>query len=296
VTLDSAVVAYIYLDAREGERPGAAEAVGFCQAISRFTGLALANIKRADLQNRQMRLEEDLRGARQAQAFLCPSGQGSIGPLRYAVETRPGRVVAGDLFDVFPIGSGRVGLCFGDVSGQGMAAGIHMTAVLASLRTALLAGPDPADATAFVNRYMTERSPEHVFVSLWVGVYDLEDGTLRYVDAGHGHWLVKRRGEQAAPAGRPGGLIVGVDAEHRYGALTLRLEPGDRVILYSDGVSERASPGGELFGTERVIAALEGSASPQEDVARLFAAGQEFAGGAAIADDTTAASVERSDA
>ncbi len=294
VMLDAAVVAYIYLDAREDERPGDADAVGFCQAISKLAGMALSSLKRADLEKRQRRLEEDLKGARQAQAFLCPKPEGIVGPLRYAMRTHPGRVVAGDLFDIFPIDERRVGACFGDVSGQGMGAAIHMTAVLAGLRSALARCPDPAEVSTSVNRYIAERSPEDMFVSLWVGVFDAASRTLAYVDAGHGHWLIKRSGQGASSPGRPGGLLLGIEPSYVYTAESLVLGEGDRIVLFSDGVCECASRGGEQFGTPRVAAALDGSGSPAEDVSRLFAASLEFSGGASLTDDTTVASIELS--
>ncbi|MHC4785156.1 MAG: SpoIIE family protein phosphatase [Planctomycetota bacterium] len=291
IVLDEAVVGYIYLDSRESEQQGYADAVGFCHAVSRLAGLALSDIKRGELQQRQSRLMEDLKGAREAQAFLCPKGEGSFGRVRYAMKTHPGRFVAGDLFDIYELESGQVGICFGDVTGQGVAAAIHMTAVLSALRAALARYGDPGRAIKDVNRYIAERSPDHMFVSLWVGVCDGVNGLLRYVDAGHGHWFIKRSREAPVEAGRPGGLLVGIDPEYPYEPEALALRPHDRIIIYSDGVIEQTNPRGEAFEKRRVLEILQRTGSSAEDVSALVDAVREHAA-FHLDDDTTVASIE----
>ena len=292
IILDASVVAYIYLDSREDEQAGYPDAAGFCHAISKMAGLALSNLKRAELEQRQRSLEDDLKGARQAQAFLCPKGEGKVGALTYAMKTFPGRFVAGDLFDIFPINENRVGICFGDVTGQGATAAILMAAVLSHLRASLARYGDPADAIRDVNRYIAECSPSHMFVSLWVAVYDRSDRSLRYVDGGHGHWFITYRDKGPVHAGKPGGLLVGIDGEYAYESVTLDLADVDRIILYSDGVIEQVDPSGVAFGHDRVQQILAGTTSANQDVAEIFKQLEEFAGKSLLDDDTTVASIE----
>ena len=292
IVLDASVVGYIYLDSRANEQAGYPDAAGFCHAISKMASLALSNLKRADLQRRQRQMEQDLQGARQAQAFLCPKGEGAVGALAYAMQSFPGRYVAGDLFDIFPLDDGRVGLCFGDVTGQGATAAILMTAVLAHLRASLARYNDPAQAIHDVNRYVAECSPAHMFVSLWVAVYDEADRSLCYVDGGHGHWYITYRDKGPVHAGKPGGLLVGIDPEYAYESATLDLGDVDRIILYSDGLIEQVDPGGEPFEKERVREVLATTASAKEDVAALFQRLEEFAGKTVLDDDVTVASIE----
>ena len=292
IILDDSVVAYIYLDSRADEQVGYPDAAGFCHAISKMAGMALSNLKRAELQLRQRRLEEDLKGARQAQAFLCPKGEGRVGALTYAMQTLPGRFVAGDLFDIFPIDENRTGICFGDVTGQGATAAILMAAVLAHLRASLARYGDPADAIRDVNRYIAECSPAHMFVSLWVGVYDHTDRSLRYVDGGHGHWFISYRDKGPVRADRPGGLLVGIEPDYAYESATLDLAGVDRIVLYSDGVIEQVDPSGQAFGYDRVRQVLAGTKSAKQDVTALFQQLEEFAGKNLLDDDTTVASIE----
>jgi len=292
IVLDASVVGYIYLDSRANEQSGYPDAAGFCHAISKMAGLALSNLKRADLQRRQLQMEQDLQGARQAQAFLCPKGEGAVGALAYAMQSFPGRFVAGDLFDIFPLDDGRVGLCFGDVTGQGATAAILMTAVLAHLRASLARYNDPAQAIHDVNRYVAECSPAHMFVSLWVAVYDEAARSLCYVDGGHGHWYITYRGQGPVHADKPGGLLVGIDPEYVYESATLDLTEVERIILYSDGLIEQVDPSGEPFEKDRVREVLTTTGSAKEDVAALFQRLEEFAGKTVLDDDVTVASIE----
>jgi serine phosphatase RsbU (regulator of sigma subunit)/pSer/pThr/pTyr-binding forkhead associated (FHA) protein len=291
IMLDTSVIGSIYLDARGAEQSAYRDAVGFCHAVARLAGLALANLKRAELEARQKRLDSDLNAAREAQAFLLPPEESTIGGLTYAMKSFPGRIVAGDLFDVFAIDEHRVGICCGDVSGQGMGAAILMTTVLSHIRAALVRYGEPAEATNEVNHSASERSPANMFVSLWVGIYDARDHVLRYVDGGHGHWIVRRAGSPPESGPSPNGLILGIDPDYAYVARELALEPGDRFVLYSDGVVEHRDPSGDLFGPERLLEALEPAATPVDDIAMAMDALRTFIGGAMLEDDTTIASL-----
>jgi sigma-B regulation protein RsbU (phosphoserine phosphatase) len=283
------VEGFLYLDARGQESAVRAEADGFCESFARAYGLALANLKRQELERRQRALQSELDAAREVQQFILPARAGTVGPLDYAMEMRAGVIVAGDVFDVVPLPHGRVAVALGDVAGHGMAPALLMSAIQAHLHARLLADPDPATAVAGVNRYLATRAMEGRFASLWLGVFE-PDGTLRYVDAGHGHWAIRPRAEAAfTPPNRS--LVIGVDAEAPYTADTLRLNPGDRVGLFSDGLLEQRNEAGVVFGRERLLAALatEGLVPL---IRAVFDAVGSHAGGMALADDATAAVIE----
>ena len=290
--VDSAAVGAIYLDARRGEAPIQPEAVGFCHAVSGLAGLALSSLKRAELQERQKRLDAELKIAQEAQKFLLPDQEGDVGSLRYCARTCPGSAIAGDLFDIFPLGAGKTAICCGDVTGHGVGSALVMTAVLSHLRAALARYSEPAAAINDVNAYIARRSPENILVSLWVGVYDDAEGLLRYVDAGHGHWVVKRSAQPPVPTPKPGGMIVGFDPDFTYQAESLELGPGERIILYTDGIIEQLGSAGEEFGRDRLLGLLAQSESIESDVINSLAALRQFIGESDLADDTTIASVE----
>lgn len=293
IVLAATVAGYLYFDARGQESPVHPEAAGFCQAIARMCGLSLANLKRAELEHRQRRLDADLSTAREAQQLIMPPFRGEVGRVSYALRMRPGRTVAGDLFDVVPLEGGRVAVCIGDVTGESIGAGIMMASTQSFLHGALLRQQDAATALEEVNRYLTSRSAMNMFVTMWVGVLDPAGGAVRFVDAGHGHWLIKRAGGTVEAAPRVGGIPVAIDSGHHYETGSLPLASGDRFVLYSDGLLEQRSPQGEPFGKERVFAAIAGArGTVQDDVDALFEAVRRFAGTDLLDDDATAASVE----
>lgn len=290
VFLGDTVEGYLYLDARGQESSVRADAAGFCEAVARAYGLAVANVKRVELERRQSTIHEQLFAAREAQQFILPPPAAELGFLSYAMEMRPGLFVAGDLFDVVPLGPGRVAVCLGDVSGHGVASALLMAMTQSQLNAQIRATGDPAAAAAAANRYVAERSGGGRFVSLWIGVFEAS-GELRYVDAGHGHWF------HAAPGGTPvkvaatRGIPLGINADFNYSAATLRLAPGSRIFLFSDGILEQRNPAGEEFGSDRLSQVVGAGGSPLEDVRLAFAATVSFAGTASLVDDATIASI-----
>lgn len=291
VMINGMVVAFLYLDVRDRSAPIQDDAAAFCQAVSRLCGFAMANLRHTDLQRRQQRIEGELAAARQAQQLIMPAEQGHVVCAKYALRTHPGSFVAGDLFDVLKLDENRVAISIGDVAGEGAGAAVIMAAAQSHLNAALNRYDDLADAIGEVNRYISERSAANRFISMWVGIFDKREGVLRFVDAGHGHWMHKPAGGAAQIVEHKGGLVVGIEGGFKYEAETLAIKPGDRIILYSDGVVEQQSPEGEFFGTDRLLDILNKSDSEVTDVETALAAVKQFAGGAALADDTSVASV-----
>ncbi|MBX3321408.1 MAG: SpoIIE family protein phosphatase [Phycisphaeraceae bacterium] len=290
--LERSVEAYLYLDARKGERSMAADAAAFCRAIARIAEMALGNLRRRTLEVQRRSLEADMNAARQAQDLIMPPPVGSYGLVRYAMARKPGRFVAGDLFDIVGIGQGGSCAAFlGDVSGKGVGAGVLMAIAQTYLRLCLQAGSDLGSAVSSLNDHLLARTASGQFITLWLGLFDMERRQLQFVDAGHGHWLVCRPGARPETIRCKGGLIVGIQSGS-YEAETLAIEPGTRVVVFSDGLVEQRNADGDEFGVERAKATLEGSQSAVEDVERLSSAILEFAQTDALSDDLTIASIE----
>lgn len=290
VVIGGEVEGYLYLDARGHESSVRAEADGFCDAVAKACGLALANLKRADLERRRSSLQAELDAAREAQQFILPPPAADLGFLRYAMEMRAGVIVAGDLFDCVPLPDGRVAIAIGDVSGHGAGSAMVMAAIQAHLHAEIVATGDPALAVKGANRYLAAHARSEHFVTLWLGVF-APDGELLVVDAGHGYWAIKPAGGGAATPNVGGAIPVGIDAETTYHDEAFTLAPGDRVILFSDGMVEQRGESGQRFGRQALLEALAGD-TPEDDVRAAFDAVVEFSAGAALTDDATAASVE----
>lgn len=295
IMLGESVAAFLYLDLRNaGSAKGGAapDAASFCQAVARLCGLALSSLKRVDLERRQAKLEHEVKAARAAQILILPPEQGEVGPLRYAMRVRPGRYVAGDLFEAIELDDHRAAICIGDVAGHGIAAGVLMAAAQAHLHAALLRDGDPAQAVNAVNRFIAHRTHSAKFISMWVGVFDLEDRALTFVDAGHGYWMHKPADAEACRVNYEGGIPVGIDGGFVYKAERMTLGPRDRLILYSDGVIEQRNPEGKQFSHERVAQFISHDVAPDDDVMAVIKAVEDFAARTELDDDTTVASIE----
>jgi len=289
--VDSIVVGALYLDSRAGETSPYPDAAGFCHAVSQIASLAISNLKRLEMKRRQKIFDEDLKIAQEAQSYLLPPPRGMINNLQYQSRTRAGAIVGGDLFDIFPIDNHKTAICFGDITGHGIGAAILMTSIHAHLRALLLNCPDPATAVTESNVYLTRHSSDRMFASLWVAVFDDSDNTLNYVDAGHGHWFTCTKNETPVKPDAKGGLIIGVDHESVYENEHLTLNPGSRLILYSDGIPEQRDSDNHMFTNERLMSIIANSNSISDDVDNTFSTLEKFAGTNQFADDTTIASI-----
>lgn len=290
VKVDDLVAACLYLDARGGEADVKADAAGFVEAISRLSGLAMANLRRRDLQARQRDLEQEMAAAREAQQLMVPVEQKGSSIIEYAVEFHPGRVASGDLFDVVDLPDDRVAVILGDVSGKGVGAAILMAAAQSYLHGALARYGQPAAAVNALNEFIIDRSASNRFLTLWVGVFDA-DGTLHYVDGGHGHWGICHADGSVEMRGVATSPLVGALEAMEYEEHQLTLSAGDRVVLMTDGVPEQPDAEGEQFTLERAGECLGKTRTCREDVVELLAAVRAWSGTSSLADDTTVASI-----
>ncbi|MBM4108512.1 MAG: FHA domain-containing protein [Phycisphaerae bacterium] len=307
ITLGDAAVAYLYLDARAGDGLIApsdlSQAATYCRGLARICGLALANLQRRRLELSQREFERELGDAHHVQQILLPPPAGAVGPLRYARHFEPGSFLAGDLFDVLALPGGQVAAFVGDVTGHGAAAAVVMAAAQTRLRTELLRSADLARAVAEVNAFVHAFSQRRdtgpgaptLFMTLFCALFDPGARTLRFIDAGHGHWLLRRAAQPDDPflgSQCQGTLPLGVDLDTRFDPEHLALDGADRLVLYSDGLVEQPSPAGDRFGSRRVTDTVRHSADVDSDVLRLVDALRQFAqtrGG--LADDVTIASM-----
>ncbi|MBX3385448.1 MAG: SpoIIE family protein phosphatase [Phycisphaeraceae bacterium] len=305
VYLGDSIEGFLYLDARAGEQSANSDAPVFCEAVSRAYGLALANLKRRDLQRRQAAMQIELAAAREVQEFILPPARAEHGFLRYSMLMKPGLFVAGDLFDVVPLDDGRVAVCLGDVAGHGIGSAMLMSVTQSYLNGQIRATGDPSTALVAVNRYLCDRLSPGRFVTLWLGVF-APDGRVWYVDAGHSYWMRRQptatsgkdpaegtsAGIRHGPEIGPRSIPIGIFKDARYEANQLHMVPGSRLVLYSDGIAEERDASGREFGIQRLALAIDGAGSAEEDVQRAFAAVHSFSHSASLSDDATVASIE----
>jgi serine phosphatase RsbU (regulator of sigma subunit) len=297
--LGSTVAAYLYLDSRGGAEHAAlrSHASSFCVALSKIAGLALANLKRMDIERRSAHIEAELTAAVTAQRWILPRNLVKSAPFTCAGSSRPGQYLGGDFFDALILPDGRLVVTLGDVSGHGIAASVLMTASQGFLHAALADHGDPARAVTDLNMYIHPRRAEGKFITLWVGLFDPGQMTLTYVDAGHGYALLIKQDNSFEKLSVGEGLPIGIMPDSTYSTSTAPLPSGGRVLVISDGLVEQFEPEPSADGKRRqfevtgVQAAIAATPRGQDAIAKIFEAVYKFAGTKSLSDDATAVMV-----
>jgi serine phosphatase RsbU (regulator of sigma subunit) len=247
----------------------------------------LATLRRQmDVQARRM--AEDLRLASGIQRSLLPAPVDHQ-HLDLAREFLPYRDIGGDYYDFVPLGAAGMALALGDVMGKGVPAALLAATLKASVRSHLQTGEGSwQELVSRINRMFWEVTPVGLFASLFFGVVDATGRVLDYVNAGHFHPFVLRRDGQVRDLDE-GGAVLGLVEEARYTQGRIRLQPGDLIVFYTDGVIERADAEGEFYGIDRLKDAARRSRGDEARIALYSMLGdlQDWSGGLPAEDDTT---------
>jgi serine phosphatase RsbU (regulator of sigma subunit) len=234
----------------------------------------------------QERLEQELRLAYEVQARLMPRGTPDMENWSVAGFWRPAREVSGDFYDLLPLGD-ALGVVVADVADKGMPAALFMAVTRSLLRAATSGGRSPAQTIADTNRLAALDAADGMFVTLWYGVLR-PDGEVRYVNAGHNPPIVVRADGRVERLPRTG-ILVGWDADARFGEAAVALAPGDLLVAFTDGVTEARDPSGREFGEGRLldIVTAQRDADAQEVLAAVRTALDAFVADAPTHDDCT---------
>jgi len=204
----------------------------------------------------KLTLKGDLEVARQIQFGLLPFQPYQKDEVSICSFMRPANTVGGDYFDVIELPEGGVAVVLGDVAGKGMPAALLMALLQGSLRTLISAGLRGAELTRKLNTHLHANIPVNRLITLFYGELDASAEQLRYVNAGHNPpFLVREAGgiERLAPTG----VALGVLSDGAYEAMQTEISPGDRLFLYTDGITETFNPHDEEYGEERLAAFLQ---------------------------------------
>ncbi|MEL7564052.1 MAG: SpoIIE family protein phosphatase [Dehalobacterium sp.] len=202
---------------------------------------------------------------------------------------QPAKEVGGDFYDFFLVDENHLAVVIADVSGKGVPAALFMVIAKTLIKNRAQNREIPADVFTGVNAQLYENNEEGMFVTAWMGVLDIAGGEFTYVNAGHNPPLLKRKdGEFEYLKARPGFVLAGLEGV-KYRQNDIRLEPGDILYLYTDGVTEATDTQGELYGETRLKIVLDRTAArPLGDILRTVKADIDtFAKGAPQFDDIT---------
>ena len=190
--------------------------------------------------------------ARAIQHALLPGALPALAGVDLAARWEPASEFGGDYYDVMPIGDNAVAVCIADVCGKGLPAALLMSNVQATTRAFMTPGVVPEDAVAAINRALCHHAGLGRFVTLFVAVYDLPTRTLRFCNAGHNPPIVAHADGRISRLSA-GGLVAGAFDTARYDGGAIALARGDRVCLFTDGLSEATSPADTEFGDARLV-------------------------------------------
>lgn len=263
--------------------------------VAQQIALAIQNDRLKDEMVGRERLEQEIQLARQIQRTFLPEQMPQVKGWQVDSRWQTARQVGGDFYDIFSIEPDLLGLVIADVSDKGMPAALYMTVARTLLRANAKTSHSPAQVLEWVNNLLMNDSQNGMFVTVVYALLRPSTGELIYANAGHNRPLLYTAGTQKVNMLPKGGMALAVMENIKFEDHNLTLNPGDALILYTDGATESFSPSGEAFGEDRLanafLKAIEQNPSTllEEIEAMLY----RFREGAPPSDDITFLSISR---
>jgi phosphoserine phosphatase RsbU/P len=276
----------LYVDSR---RPTAFSKVDrqILDALAVQAASILDNARMVERERERQKMEQELTIARDIQQALLPRGFRDFAHLAVTGINFPCLSVGGDYFDVFPMGNDRTAFLIADVSGKGLGAALVTTMLQGAFSGLAMGGGDPVSVFRHLNSFLTEHTEVGRYATVFFGILE-NSGILHYINAGHPSPLLLRH-EEISEAFTEGCCPVGLFPEIEFSTARIQLEPGDTLVLFSDGVTEAVDTRDEMYGVARLRDALAGKhTAPLGDIQKVAVESvQGFSRGASQADDIT---------
>jgi sigma-B regulation protein RsbU (phosphoserine phosphatase) len=257
LSLKEKVLGIMSLGPKQSEEPFSPTDLRLLSSVAAQTGLALENGRLTEAIREEARAREkhirELELGREVQERLFPQEYPAIPGLDYAGACRPALGVGGDYYDFIPMSNGGLGIAIGDVSGKGIPAALLMATLRAFLRgQAIDRNTDLSAVIANLNRLVFESSAQNRYATFFLGTYDCASRVLRYVNAGHNAPIVIRAGGEVVRL-EAGGSVVGLMRAGSWEQDQVKLEAGDLLVAFTDGISEAMNDLDEEWGEEQLI-------------------------------------------
>src|SRR5215831_16356649 len=249
------------------------EDVDLLQTVATQTGLAMHATRVAAQLARREKLERDLRVARQIQRSLLPANVPQVVGLEFAVHYEPAYQIGGDFYDFIWHDPSHLGLAVGDVAGKAISAALYMARLTSELRSRAAIARTPARLLRRVNQEIAQLGDDGMFATLVYCIYDLENRSLVFTNAGHCVPLL-RRGDRVFPlqAERAHTPPLGVTQELEAGEARVQLHSGDMLIMVSDGILEARDHRGNEYGLSRLSRRIRTARGKVDDVVKAILA------------------------
>ncbi|MBV8864809.1 MAG: SpoIIE family protein phosphatase, partial [Acidobacteriaceae bacterium] len=253
------LLGFMSLGQKLSEAPYSSTDLRLLSSVAAQTGLALEVARLTTAMGRELaaheRFNRELEIAREVQEHLFPQRFPSISGLDYSGLCRPAREVGGDYYDFLELPAGKLGVAIGDVSGKGIGASLMMASLGASLRGQAAVVEDLTELIQRVNNLVYNASSVNRYATFFYAEYEPRDRQLSFVNAGHNPPLIVRRSNPSCQLFRleAGGPPVGLLPNSTYEQGSFALEPGDLLVLFTDGIPESMNGDDEEWGEERLI-------------------------------------------
>jgi phosphoserine phosphatase RsbU/P len=283
------VIGLIYVDTGDLISPFSHENLDLLTVMANVAAIRIEHARLNLVEQAEKVMEVELNQASDIQRSLLPTDVPIISGYCFSGLNLPCRTVGGDYFDFIPYADGRLSLLVGDVSGKGLAASLMMSSLQARVHMLAETSPDPAPAVTALNRNLSSRFPLGKFITFFYGVLDPASGGLHYANAGHNHPLIIRK-DGSYEMLKGNGMVLGIVGASTYEPYQNRLERGDMLALFSDGVTEaRIRDGEDEFGDNRLGEFLsKRRTEPLDDIIQdLVAYLRDWSGQPGFADDFT---------
>ncbi|MBF0446343.1 MAG: SpoIIE family protein phosphatase, partial [Magnetococcales bacterium] len=243
-------------------------------------------------------IERDLSVAANIQTSMLPHNFALFsepGKWEFYGRMLPARDIGGDLFDIFELEPGRLFFLLGDVSGKGVTAALFMVRTMTLFRSITTADQRPAEILEKVNKELKKNNQNMMFVTIFCGIFDTKTGLIQFSNAGHNPPLIRHNDGHCTELPLPPGLVAGIVGDATYEDAQHRLEKGDTLLIFTDGVTEAMNEDEELFSDKRLFQwfAKEKKQSSKLLLDRLYQTVKEFSGSAPQADDITVLTLKR---
>lgn len=257
------------------------------EALSQGINTTVSALKKS-IENEARRIDAELEMGQTIQTSVLPVEFPDHENFRLFAGMYAAKEVGGDFYDFFMIDDRHLAVLVADVSGKGITAALYMMNSKALLKELIQSGLEPAAAFTQANRELCRNNKAHMFLTAFLAVLDLDSGTLSCVNAGHNPPLLKHADGSWEYLRLKHSVVLGVTAKARYTGIPVPLVPGDRLFLYTDGVTEAKSAANELFGEERLQEALNAmTGTPSELIAEIKTKLENFSAGVPQSDDIT---------
>lgn len=285
---DERVIGLIYVDTPHGLRQFTAEDLNLLTVMANVAAIRIERERLAEVELAERQLAAELQQAAEIQRRFLPARAPDIPGLDLAGYNAPCRTVGGDYYDFLPYPGGRAGVVIGDVAGKGLPAALMMTSLQANVQALVESHPEPAGLLTRLNRALQGTCPDNRFVTLFYALVDSAAGELIYANGGHNRPLLARANGDIVSL-EEGGPVLGILPSVAYQQFRVGFDPGDALLLYSDGVTEAANAAGEEFGEERLAQVLSASrqAGAEQIVDAVHDAVEAWLAGDPPADDIT---------